>query len=78
MVTPLKTPQVEVSEGMLGLADQLDELAQEIRAGKVRAASCCWVECGPDMNVNSHWASMTGRITLSGGLYRLLNDVSRG
>lgn len=78
MITPLKVPQVEVSEGMLGLADELERLAKDIREGKVRAAAVSWVESGHDMNVSSNWASMTGRITLSGGLYRLLNDVSRG
>lgn len=76
MVTPLKVPQVEVSEGMLGLAKDLEQLAQDIRDGKVRCAAISWVESGPDMNVNSEWAAMSGKATLSGGLYRLLNAVS--
>lgn len=78
MITPLTVPQVEVSDGMISLAITLEQLARDIRDGKVRAAAVSWVESGHDMNVNSNWASMTGRITLSGGLYRLLNDVSQG
>ena len=74
----LKPTQVQVSEGMLGLADTMEQLAKDIREGRVRAASCCWVECGPDMNVNSNWCSMTGRITMLGGLKLLADNISQG
>lgn len=77
MVTALKTVGVEVSEGMLGLADQMEEVARMIRDGKVRSGAICYVESGPDMMVSSDWASMTGRITMVGGLHRLMDDVSR-
>lgn len=77
MAVTLKAAGVEVSEGMLGLADQMVEVAQMIREGKVRAGSICYVESGPDMMVSSDWASMTGRITMVGGLHRLMDDVSR-
>jgi hypothetical protein len=76
MVAKLIVPQVEVTEGMLNLAIELDQLAEEIRAGRVRGCAVAWVESGPDMNVSSNWWTMSGKATLTGGLYRLLNAVS--
>jgi hypothetical protein len=76
MVTPLVIPQVEVSEGMLGVAENLEQIARDIREGKVRAVAVSWVESGPEMNVGSNWCTMSGKATLTGGLYRLLNAVS--
>lgn len=78
MVTALAVPGVEVSQGMLDLADQMELVAQMIRDGKVRAGSMCYVESGPDMYITSDWASMTGRSTMVGGLFRLMTDVSAG
>lgn len=75
-VARLEVPQVEVSEVLLELAGELKALAAAIEAGQVRAAAFCYVESGPDMNVNSQWASQSGRITLTGGLHRLLQSVS--
>lgn len=77
MAIAIKAIDIEVSEGMLGLADQMEAVAKMIREGKVRAGSICYVESGPDMMVSSDWASMTGRITMVGGLHRLMDDVSR-
>lgn len=78
MVTALAVPGVEVSQGMLDLADQMELVAQMIRDGKVRAGSMCYVESGPDMYITSDRASMTGRSTMVGGLFRLMTDVSAG
>jgi hypothetical protein len=76
MVTKLTLPPVEVTEGMLDLATELDQLAEDIRSGRVRGCAVAWVESGPDMNVSSNWCIMSGKATLTGGLYRLLNAVS--
>ena len=78
MVAILKAAGIEVSEGMLGLADRFEEIAQMIRDGKIRAGSMCYVESGPEMTVSSDWASMSGRITMVGGLHGLITDVSVG
>lgn len=60
-VTPLTTvAPVEVSQGMLDLADRLEEAAKLIREGKVRSGALVYVEYGPDMNVTSDWCSSLG------------------
>lgn len=74
-VTTLAVPAVEVSEQMRNLAAELRQIAADIEQGKVRSAAICHVEAGPDMFVTSSWASMSGRITLTGGLFKLLQVV---
>lgn len=74
-VARLEVPAVEVSEGMLVAAKDLRALADAIEGGKVRAVGFCYVEAGPDMYVTRQWASMSGQTTLTGGLYRLLQEV---
>lgn len=64
--------QADVSRGML------EALAISVRAGRVRAVAACAVEAGPDMYVTRHWAGMSGRITLTGGLFELMQAVSNG
>ena len=76
MIAKLEAQKTEVSEGMMDLADQMEDVARRIRSGEIRAGAICYVESGPDMYVSSDWASMTGRITLVGGLYRLISCVS--
>ena len=74
-VTKLAVPAVEVSEQMRSLAAELRQIADDIDQGKIRGAAVCHVEAGPDMFVTSSFATMSGRITLTGGLYRLLQVV---
>lgn len=76
MVSVLAVPDVEVSQGMLDLADQMENAARMIREGKVRAGCMVYVESGPDMYVTSDWASMSGKLSMVGGLMRLVGDVS--
>lgn len=76
MAFQLRATEVDVSQGMLDLAERMDEVAAMIRRGEIRAASMCYVETGPDMSVSSDWASMTGRITMVGGLHRLMQAIS--
>lgn len=76
MIAKLEAQKTEVSAGMMDLADRMEEVARRIRDGEIRAGSICYVESGPDMYVSSDWASITGRITLVGGLYRLISCVS--
>lgn len=78
-VTPLTTvAPVEVSQGMLDLADRLEEAAKLIREGKVRSGALVYVEYGPDMNVTSDWCSSSGGLTLAGGLGRVIHDIHEG
>lgn len=73
----LAVQPVEVSEGMLSVAAYLRETADSIESGKVRAVGMCLVESGPDMDVTRTWASMSGRITLTGGLFQLMQEVAK-
>lgn len=61
---------------MLDLAYQMENTARMIREGKVRAGCMVYVESGPDMYVTSDWAAMTGKLTMVGGLMRLVGDLS--
>jgi hypothetical protein len=76
VIAKLEAIKPEVSEGMIELADRIEEVAKRIRSGEIRAAAICYVESGPEMYVSSDWASMSGRITMVGGLFRLLTLVS--
>lgn len=76
MIAKIEAKKTEVSTGMMDLADKMEEVARRIRAGDIRAGSICYVESGPEMYVSSDWSSMTGRITMVGGLYQLINSVS--
>lgn len=73
----LATQPVEVGEGMLSVAAYLRETAAMIEAGKVRAVGMCTVESGPDRDVTQSWGSMGGRITLTGALFQLMQEVSQ-
>lgn len=76
MTIQLEVATVEVSQGMLDLADQMESVARMIREGKVRAGCMVYVESGSDMYVSSDWASMSGKLSMVGGLMRLVGDVS--
>jgi hypothetical protein len=54
----------------------MENTARMIREGKVRACCMVYVESGPDMYVTSDWAAMSGKLTMIGGLMRLVGDVS--
>lgn len=77
MIAKLEHAQIEISQGMRDFADRMDEVSAMIRRGEIRAASMCYVESGPDMMVSREWSSMTGRITMIGGLHQLMDDISR-
>ena len=75
-IVTLKPAATEVSQGMLDLADRMEEVAKRIRLGEIRSCSMCYVEAGPEMFVSSDWAAMSGRITMVGGLHRLMQVLS--
>ena len=77
-VSQLKLPDVHVDASMMAMADELEQLARDIRAGKTRACAYCIVESGHEMNVTSSWALMSGCCTLLGGLQKLLAGIIRG
>ncbi|MGP3789780.1 hypothetical protein [Pseudomonas sp. B392_1p] len=75
-VKKLEVPPVAVTESMLEMACSLREAADAIEKGGIRAIAFCSVESGPDMFVTRSYAAMSGCITLTGGVYRLLQEVS--
>lgn len=76
-VQKLEIPPVTVSEAMLDLARSLRETADAIEKGEIRGVAICTVASGPEMYVTREFAVMSGAITLTGGVYRLLQEVSQ-
>ena len=66
----------EPSEGLLGFADELEELAKAIRTGEVVAVALAAVEHGADVTCMRRAVWDSRAITLVGCLHTLATDVT--
>lgn len=67
-IRAIKPVEFKLTPKMARMADDLEEMAAAIRAGKILAVCCVSVEAGPDREVHTRISYEGGAFILNGGL----------